>query len=128
MNTPDKITEVCKDVLELLIAKNRKYGDSALNPIRVFSKADPLEQLKVRIDDKLSRISSGHGNDLDEDTVMDLIGYLVLFRVAQKYQEGETPSRSVQDKLSEAVFEFAENFNPTAVKDDEHPTPLKEES
>lgn len=66
----------------MLIEKNRKYGDSALNPMRIFSKASTMEQLKVRLDDKLSRLRNVQ-EDEDEDVVSDLIGYLVLFKVAQ---------------------------------------------
>lgn len=65
----------------MLLDKNRKYGDSALNPVRVFSKASPLEQLKVRMDDKLSRLRNAQ-DDEDEDPITDLIGYLVLYKVA----------------------------------------------
>ena len=66
---------------EMLLSKNEKYGNSALDPVRIFSKADPAEQIKVRIDDKLSRIYTA--SDLeDEDVVDDLIGYLVLLKIA----------------------------------------------
>lgn len=65
-----------------LLAKNAAYGDSALNPVRVFSKADPLEQINVRLDDKLSRLM--RGEDAGEDTEGDLLGYLVLKRVAMR--------------------------------------------
>ena len=81
-----KIRKELGGLTELLIAKNEKYGNSALNPVRIFSSASPIEQLKVRIDDKLSRISQGHGEDADEDTIQDLMGYLVLLRIAQKDQ------------------------------------------
>lgn len=59
-----------------------KYGDSAINPNRIFSKASPVEQILVRIDDKLNRIMKGKGliHD-DEDVIMDLIGYLVLLKI-----------------------------------------------
>ena len=67
----------------LLIEKNRKYGDSALNPARIFSKASNIEQLKVRLDDKLSRIKNAQ-DDEDEDVIADLIGYLVLLTVARE--------------------------------------------
>lgn len=50
------IADVCDRVKALLIEKNRKYGNSALNPVRVFSKASADEQILVRMDDKLSRI------------------------------------------------------------------------
>ena len=79
--TQAKICVTCDNIKELLLTKNRKYGDSALNPVRVFSKASPLEQIKVRLDDKLSRMQSAQ-SDEDEDVVTDLIGYLVLFKIA----------------------------------------------
>ena len=86
-----KISGVCDDIKELLINKNRKYGNSALKPCRVFSKASPVEQLLVRIDDKLNRIMQGAGLLADdEDVVNDLIGYLVLLKIGmndEKHQE-----------------------------------------
>lgn len=66
----------------MLLAKNRQYGDSALNPVRIFSRSDTVEQIKVRIDDKLSRIARGNGEG-NEDAVLDLIGYLIMLRIAQ---------------------------------------------
>ena len=79
------IATTCDLVKELLLQKNRKYGDSALNPVRIFSKSDPVEQIKVRLDDKLSRIRNQH-SDEDEDVIVDAIGYLVLLKVAQMQQ------------------------------------------
>lgn len=76
------ICAVCDEIRELLLEKNRKYGDSALNPVRIFSKASTTEQLKVRLDDKLSRLRNAQ-DDEDEDVVSDLIGYLILFKIAQ---------------------------------------------
>jgi hypothetical protein len=83
--TPTDICCVFDELKELLLEKNRKYGDSALNPVRIFSKANTLEQLKVRLDDKLSRLRNQQ-DDEDEDVITDLIGYLVLFKVAQVQQ------------------------------------------
>lgn len=70
-------------IADILIAKNKAYGDSALNPIRAFSKASRIEQLNVRIDDKISRVQRGTDFE-DEDTVRDLIGYLVLRLIAEE--------------------------------------------
>lgn len=81
----EAIHEVCMELSEMLQGKNRKYGNAALDPIRVFSKADPMEQLNVRADDKLSRIRSAQADD-DEDAEMDLIGYLILKKVARRLQ------------------------------------------
>lgn len=77
------VHRVTGKIADLLIAKNKSYGDSALNPVRIFSKASRIEQLNVRIDDKISRIQ--RGTDFgDEDTVRDLIGYLVLRLIAEE--------------------------------------------
>jgi hypothetical protein len=75
------IVAILDKIEALLLEKNRKYGDSALTPTRVFSQASTVEQLKVRIDDKLSRVRSSQSDD-DEDVIIDLIGYLVLYMIA----------------------------------------------
>lgn len=80
----DQIVATLARVQELLLAKNTAYGNSALDPVRIFSTADPAEQIKVRIDDKLSRLSRGHA--AGEDVVLDLIGYLVLLLIAEAEQ------------------------------------------
>lgn len=77
------VDEELAEIKATLLEKNRKYGNSALEPARVFSKASPIEQLLVRIDDKISRIQSGQADD-NEDAVQDLIGYLVLLRIARR--------------------------------------------
>lgn len=71
---------VLNEFKTLLISKNRKYGNSALSPVRLFSKASNMEQIKVRIDDKLSRLRTQDVSE-DEDVVTDLIGYLILYKI-----------------------------------------------
>lgn len=80
----EDIHRECESIKQLLIKKNRAYKNSALQPINVFSKASAVEQLSVRIDDKLKRISEADPNALGEDSILDLIGYLILLRIAQK--------------------------------------------
>jgi hypothetical protein len=83
-----EIAKVCDEIKDLLLQKNNKYGDSAINPTRIFSKSSAVEQILVRIDDKLSRISKGAGLlASDEDVINDLIGYLVLLKIAQKKEK-----------------------------------------
>ena len=82
MTTAERIAAECDTIKELLLAKNSAYGDSAINPVRIFSTADAVEQLRVRIDDKLARLARGNPAD-QEDTVLDLVGYLILLRVAE---------------------------------------------
>ena len=77
-----KISKTMGEITKFLLDKNDQYGDSALQPIRIFSRADKTEQLKVRIDDKLNRLMQGNASlESDEDVVKDLIGYLVLLLV-----------------------------------------------
>lgn len=68
------------EIRALLIEKNRKYGDSALNPVRITTKADPRELITARFDDKLKRLQSGQ-LDEDEDVWSDLRGYAVLLAI-----------------------------------------------
>lgn len=78
-----KVFNIGQNIVNMLIEKNKAYGDSALNPSRIFSKASNIEQLKVRIDDKLTRIKKGSDYG-DEDTIDDLIGYLILLKIAKE--------------------------------------------
>lgn len=80
-NTQDKIIEVTQAMQELLLEKNKRYGDAAVNPTKVFSKLDGADSIKIRLDDKLSRVR----NSLEVRTndVCDIIGYLTLLLVAK---------------------------------------------
>ena len=89
--TQEEIALVCEDIKELVLYKNKQYGDSALNPCRIFSKANAVEQILVRIDDKINRIQQGAGLlGEDEDVIQDLIGYLILLKIGLKHQKTET--------------------------------------
>lgn len=82
MDTRDLIIETSKQVTDLLLEKNAAYGDSALYPVGIFSKGNAVDSLCARIDDKLMRIKSKGITDATEDTVQDLIGYLILLKIA----------------------------------------------
>jgi hypothetical protein len=84
--TEESIERVMFGIQKMLIEKNRAYGDSALEPVRVFSKTETTEQLYVRIDDKLSRVQRGHEYPGD-DTIFDLIGYLILLLISKERDE-----------------------------------------
>lgn len=86
------LTDVDKELIairSMLLIKNAKYGNSALEPKRIFSTINVIEQLNVRMDDKLSRIANAAENNLndDEDAELDLIGYLILKRIVKKKLE-----------------------------------------
>ena len=89
-DTQKVIAEVCDELRDFLLEKNAQYGDSAINPVRIFSRASAEEQLHVRIDDKLSRLARGDDRlESDADVVDDLIGYLILLKVARRRADAE---------------------------------------
>lgn len=84
----EELDRVLGEVKDLLLEKNASYGDAALNPVRIMSGSDAAEQIKVRMDDKLSRLYRGFafedtetGNP--EDTLKDLVGYYFLLKIAE---------------------------------------------
>ena len=84
MKTEYLIKQIGKEVIDLLLEKNKAYGDTANDPPKIFSKLSAKEGILARIDDKLSRIKQVGINDQTEDTMLDLIGYLILYRVQVK--------------------------------------------
>lgn len=86
--TQKDIRRIAKEIGELVVAKNEAYGDSAVDPVRIFSKANPVEQILVRLDDKLSRFARGHSYPGDND-IDDLMGYLILLKIARERQGEE---------------------------------------
>jgi hypothetical protein len=86
-NFANKVSSYLLEIRELLVSKNLKYGNSALEPLGVFSKLSAKEGLLVRIDDKLKRIKNGSLEKDDEDVINDLVGYLVLLKIEQKEEK-----------------------------------------
>lgn len=97
MNTRNKIKAKCKELEQLLLQKNARYGNSALEPLNVFSQAGPVAGIKVRIDDKLKRIQNAGLVDATEDTLQDLAGYLILLMIAKEDASNDIQKRMGQD-------------------------------
>jgi hypothetical protein len=81
----DWISEEVNSLKATLLEKNAAYGNAAAEPVRIFSKLDPLAQLYVRMDDKMSRIIKGQ-ELAGEDAKWDLAGYLILERIIKRHQ------------------------------------------
>lgn len=105
MNFHQEVYQVLSEITEMLIAKNQKYGNSAIEPLGIFSELSPEEGLKVRIDDKLKRIKNGSLDRDDEDVINDLIGYLVLLKILQKDQKAkESLKKAKQRELLDRIM------------------------
>lgn len=77
-----RVEDRLNGIYDMLVEKNEAYGNSALDPVRIFSSASAEEQILVRIDDKLSRLQRG-SEYAGDDTISDLIGYLILLQIAR---------------------------------------------
>lgn len=75
-----KIVEVCDSMKDLLLYKNQKYGDSALNPNNIFYKGNSTNSIKIRLDDKIGRIKNCEETRIND--VADVIGYCTLLLVS----------------------------------------------
>ena len=76
---------VLNNVSEVLIEKNRKYGNAALEPIGLFYKGDSTASIAIRIDDKISRVRNS--GELRKNDMFDLLGYGLLLGISQNYWE-----------------------------------------
>lgn len=77
------------DLADMVLAKNRKYQGAALNAVPTFAPhLTPGDKILVRMDDKLSRIRAGAGDE-DEDPYADLVGYLVLMLVGREREAAQ---------------------------------------
>ena len=95
------VAALCEETKRMLVEKNAAYGDSARDPLRVFSSAPPDEQLRVRIDDKLSRIA--RGSAAGEDPTRDLIGYLYFMLDAERSIPRIIPSPGMPPKVPSGI-------------------------
>lgn len=83
VTTEWRIRQRYSDLADLAVEKNRSYGDSCLHPLRVLSDLPAEAGIRVRIDDKIGRLQNQPGA-FGEDTIKDLIGYLVLLTLAEE--------------------------------------------
>lgn len=62
---------------KVLKKKNEKYGDSALNPNKIFSKLEADNSILIRLDDKMNRIINA--DELRLNDFFDVMGYMWLY-------------------------------------------------
>jgi len=81
--TQEKTKAIIGSIYNTIIEKNKRYGNSALDPMKVFSKLEANEGIMQRLDDKLSRIKNS--DELRKNDVFDLVGYLVLLCISKDW-------------------------------------------
>ena len=75
----EEIRKKCDEIRDLLIEKNKSYGNSVFDKGVLFN-VDPMYAIQARINDKLNRIKSKE-TYMSENDLMDLTGYLILLQV-----------------------------------------------
>lgn len=80
--TQQKIHEILGAMTDLLLYKNQKYGDSAINPKKIFYKGDSTNSILIRLDDKIGRIMSNTEEKPRINDVADIIGYCTLLLIS----------------------------------------------
>lgn len=83
LSSGEKIILECEDIKNILLSKNAAYGDAVHQPGPLFD-IDPVLGIQARINDKLRRIQNAGITDKTEDSVTDLIGYLIHLKIALK--------------------------------------------
>ena len=97
-DSANKITRTANSVRDLLLEKNAAYGDSALKPSNIFARGSAVENIACRIDDKLMRIKNKGLNDATEDTLQDLIGYLILLKIAIEDERAQPTNNNLSER------------------------------
>lgn len=82
-NTQEKIELLFDNFKAFLKEKNKRYGDAAISPINIFSQTKPGDQIRSRIDDKLSRIKNS--KELKKNDLSDLFGYIALLLIQNNW-------------------------------------------
>lgn len=85
--TQGKIRNIMDSMKDLLLYKNKKYGDSAINPKKIFYKGDSMNSILIRLDDKIGRVMSNTEEKPRINDIADIIGYCTLLLISM----GVTP-------------------------------------
>lgn len=84
--TREQIVQTAKSLTEVVLEKNRRYGDSALKPAHIFNKdQDAASSIYARLDDKVGRIANA--SEVRKNDVADLMGYLLLLCVVRGWTD-----------------------------------------
>ena len=84
METKERIGRVLHSLETLLVEKNKRYGNSALEPLKGI-KYTPEDGIKIRLTDKLKRVINS--DNLRKNDVADIMGYLTLLCVSKGWSD-----------------------------------------
>ena len=86
MTREKEITSIFTSIAALVVEKNRRYGDSALDPVKVFARSiGQSDAIRIRLDDKLARIKNS--GELRKNDIADIMGYLCLLCISEGWED-----------------------------------------
>jgi hypothetical protein len=89
MANQEVLQKVVDAIKYFLLEKNKRYGNSALEPLVIFTKHKngnrAIDGILERLDDKLMRIKNA--DELKKNDVADQIGYLLLLCAAKGWDD-----------------------------------------
>ncbi len=88
----EKIQAMCERISRMLQEKNSSYASSVFFPSNILSPLSAIDAIRVRIDDKLTRMKNGHAYKCEND-ILDVIGYFICELVVR---DMETPIKSCE--------------------------------
>ena len=94
--TQQKIHEIMEAMKDLLLYKNQKYGDSAINPKKIFYKGDSTNSILIRLDDKIGRVKSNTEDKPRVNDVCDIIGYCTLLLISMNVKAEDIEIKNSQ--------------------------------
>lgn len=100
--TQQKIKDILSGMTDLLLYKNRKYGDAAINPKKIFYKGDSTNSILIRLDDKIGRVMSNTEEKPRVNDVADIIGYCTLLLVSMGTTSEDLKKFMDQEKVMAA--------------------------
>ena len=74
------ISETCKGIEDGLLKHHKKWGSSIFRPVSIISAASAEDMLRMRIDDRIRKLSKENTELEERELLDDLIGYLVNLR------------------------------------------------
>lgn len=102
--TQEQIASILDEIKALLLKKNEQYGDSVLDPVNLFARNSALDGIRIRLDDKYSRLTRGNDSiESDEDIHLDCIGYHVMALIAIRREKIIIPRA---DKHPQTIPDF----------------------
>jgi len=79
-------------LLKRLLTEQKKYGDSIEYPIRAFTDASVLDQLNLKMDDKLCIVYNSR-EPVEDSVYIDIVCYIIIYKTLIDIADERTYSR-----------------------------------